>query len=81
MFLQWDRNQDARLVSFPISSELALIVIAGGPWNEARDRTNDTYAMNMQTMNFASEFVVACRESFPADDYLTRHAKGPCLGA
>ena len=30
VFAQWDREQDLRLVSFPVSSEFALVVIAGG---------------------------------------------------
>lgn len=30
VFAQWDRDQDVRLVSFPASSEVALVVIAGG---------------------------------------------------
>ncbi len=71
VFAQWDQDQDVRLVSFPVSSEVALVVIAGGQFNEARDRTNEAYAVNRQTMERASEFVVACKESFPADDYLT----------
>lgn len=68
---QWDRDQDVRFVSFPVSSEVALIVIDGGQFNEARDRANVVYAMNRGTMDRATEFVVACKESFPADDYLT----------
>jgi hypothetical protein len=77
VFAQWDREQDVRLVSFPVSSEVALIVNAGGKFNEARDRTHEVYATNRQTMDRASEFVVACKESFPADDYLTRRAERP----
>lgn len=76
VFAQWDRDQDVRLVSFPVSSEVALVVIAGGHFNEARDRTNEVYAMNRGTMDRASEFVVACKENFPADDYLTRRSNG-----
>ena len=68
---EWDRDQDLRLVTFPVSSEVALIVIAGGRFNEARDRTKEVLAMNRQTMDRATEFVVACKQSFPADEYLT----------
>ncbi len=71
VFAQWDRDQDLRLVSFPVSSQVGLIVIAGGQFNEARDRSNDVSAMNRQTMDRASEFVVACKDTFPADDFLT----------
>ncbi|KKM85840.1 hypothetical protein LCGC14_1285000 [marine sediment metagenome] len=75
VFADWDRERDLRLVSFPVSSEVALIVIAGGKFNEAHDRTNEVYAINLQTMDRASEFVVACKESFPGDDYLTRRVE------
>jgi hypothetical protein len=70
VFAQWDREQDVRLVSFPVSSEFALVVISGGQFNEARDRKNEVAAMNRQTMDRASEFVVACKEDFPADVFL-----------
>src|SRR5262249_8814046 len=55
VFAQWDRDQDVGLVSFPVSSEVALIVIAGGQFKEVRDRTNKVYAMNRQTMYRATE--------------------------
>lgn len=71
VFAQWDRDQDLRLVCFPISSEVALVIIAGGQFNEARNRTIEAQAMNRGTMARATEFVVACKESFPADDHLT----------
>jgi len=70
VFAQWDLEQDVRLVGFPVSSEIALIVIAGGRLNEERDRANEVCAMNRQTMERANQFVVACRETFPADDFL-----------
>lgn len=72
VFAQWDRAQDLRMVSFPVSSEIALIIIDGGQFNEARDRTNEVCAINRQTMDRASEFIVACKETFPADDSLVR---------
>ncbi|MFH1748502.1 MAG: DUF4238 domain-containing protein [Planctomycetota bacterium] len=71
VFARWDRGQDVRLVSFPVSSEVALIVIAGGQFNEARDRTKEAYALNRQTMCGATEFVVACNQQFPGDELLT----------
>lgn len=74
VFAQWDREQDVRLVSFPVSSEFAIVVISGGQFNEARDRTNEAVAMNRQTIDRASEFVVAWKETFPADEFLARRA-------
>lgn len=72
VFAQWDRAQDVRLVSVPVSSEFALVVISGGQFNEARDRTREVAFMNRQTMHCASEFIVACKEGFPGDDFLKR---------
>ena len=75
VFGQRVREHDVRLVSFPVSSEVALIVIGGAQFDEVGDHRNEAYAMNRRTMDRASEFVVACKESFPADDYLTRLAE------
>jgi hypothetical protein len=72
VFAQMDREQDVRLVSFPVSSELALVVVSGGQFNEARDKTREVWALNRQTMDRAGEFVVACGEAFPADEFLER---------
>lgn len=72
VFAQWDRDQDVRLVGFPVSSVVALIIIAGGQLNAGRNRSNEVHAMNRQTMERAKRFVVACNESFPADEHLPR---------
>jgi hypothetical protein len=72
VFAQWDREQDMRLVSFPVSSEFALILIAGGQLNERRDYANEVSAMNRQTLDRASEFAVTCREAFPGAETLAR---------
>ncbi len=65
------REQDVRLVSFPVSSEIALVIIAGGQFNEARDRSKEAWAINRQTMDRANEFVVTCKKAFPANDFVT----------
>ena len=70
VFAQWDPGQDTRLVTFPVSSEVALVVIRGGQFNEARDPSVEAAAMNRQTVDRASEFVVACRYGFPGDALL-----------
>jgi hypothetical protein len=75
VFAEWDRDQDVRLVTFPVSSEVALVVVGGGQFNNARDRTKEAYAMNRGTMDRATEFVVACKQGFPGDDLLTRQAQ------
>jgi hypothetical protein len=58
------------VVSFPVSSEVALIIIAGGYFREPRDTVEAVSAVNRQTMHRAREFVVACKEGFPGDDAL-----------
>ena len=68
---QWDRTYDVRLVTFPVSSEVALVIVSGGQIRQARDRLLDVREMNRGTMAGATEFVVACRQGFPCDDYLT----------
>jgi hypothetical protein len=75
VFAQMDCEQDVRLLSFPVSSELALVVVSGGQLNEARDKTHEVWALNRQTMDRAGEFVVACKEAFPADEFLARRQR------
>jgi hypothetical protein len=70
VFAQWDREDDVRMVSFPVSSEFALIIINGGKFNEARDPTNEAVVMNRQTLDRARKFVVTCKEAFPGDELL-----------
>jgi hypothetical protein len=72
---QWDRDEDIHLVTFPVSCEVALVIIAGGQFNEARDRTKEVDALNRGTMDRATDFIVACTESFPADEYLKRRTE------
>lgn len=74
IFAEWDQALNLRLVSFPVSSEVALVIISGGQLNGARDRSIEAHAMNRGTMHGAAEFVVACRQNFPCDDYLTAPA-------
>lgn len=76
VFAQWDQVRDIRLVGFSVSSEVALI-ITNGQLDESRDRSQEVPAMNRQTMHLATEFVVACKESFPADDELKRRHSVP----
>lgn len=70
VFAHWDREQDTRLVSFPVSSEFALVVINGGQLNERRDRANKAATINRHTLDRATEFVVGCKEVFPGVEFL-----------
>jgi hypothetical protein len=62
-------GQDVGLVTFPVSSEVAL-VITNGQFNEVRDCSIQASVMNQRTIARATEFVVACRPSFPGDEFL-----------
>lgn len=68
--LHWDQTQQVRLATFPISSEVALVIFSAGLLNAARDRSAETRAINRATMDRATEFVVACQPSFPCDERL-----------
>jgi hypothetical protein len=72
VFAQWDPYQDVRLVSFPVSSEYALIIVGRGQFNEAYNTADYVYAMNRQTINKAVQFVVSCKNAFPADEHLIK---------
>lgn len=62
-----------RLVTFPISSEIAL-VICNMRLRNNRDTKNDVIAMNRGTMEGANEFIICHRTSFPCDTFLNeRH--------
>ncbi|MCA9242346.1 MAG: DUF4238 domain-containing protein [Phycisphaerales bacterium] len=67
---QWDKRQDVRLVTFPISSEVALVIFSGGQFNEGRCRSIETRSMNCGTMERATDFVVSCNQTFPGADLL-----------
>lgn len=78
VFAQWDLEMGVRLVSFPVSSEIAIIV-SNGRLNTARDSRNDVAVMNRQTLDSATEFVVACREAALNGEVVpgaNRNAKG-----
>jgi len=77
VFAHEDREQDLRLVSFPVSSEIALIVVNGGQFTQPPDRNAQVLAMNRQTMYRSNEFVVACKDAFLGDSFLAgRFTKG-----
>jgi hypothetical protein len=58
-----------RLVSFPVSREVALI-ITDGTFRPPPKGIDRVAAMNRQTMARAREFVVSWKESFPGDEFL-----------
>lgn len=69
VFAQQDPNSERQLVTFPVSTEVSL-VMASEPLDSARDRSREVWTTNRQTMDRASEFVVASKSSFPGDEFL-----------
>jgi hypothetical protein len=64
----------AGIVSFPVSSEVALVFVQGIQFREPPDAV---CRINQQTLVNAKDFVAACKDSFPGDDLLKkRDAKG-----
>jgi hypothetical protein len=74
VFGQQPAGLNLRLVTFPVSSEVALVMTDGGQFNEARCPESDARAMNRGTIERAGEFIVACGEGFPAYEHLKRRA-------
>jgi len=70
VFAEWDRTQDLRLVTFPISAERALVIIAGGKLNPDRDISIQAQVLNRQAFAKATRFVASPTIEFPGDAYL-----------
>jgi hypothetical protein len=58
-----------RLVTFPISSEIA-VAISNKRFKNNRHPENDVIAMNRGTMESAKEFVICHKNDFPCDAFL-----------
>jgi hypothetical protein len=69
-----ERTQDVRMVSFPVSSELAFVVI-DGRFQEPPGNIDKVTAINRQTMARACEFVVCWKQDFPGDDCLAEKSQ------
>jgi transcriptional regulator with XRE-family HTH domain len=74
VFAQHDLNEGMGVVSFPVSSETALLLIFGGQLNASRDQAGEVRDVNLRTMCRASRFVAACKVTFPGDDALLKRA-------
>ncbi len=72
VFAEWDQGQDIRFVSFPVSSIVALIVFSDGQLRQGLDDQENVRVSNRLTMAQATDFVVACRQAFPGDEFLER---------
>lgn len=72
VFAMHDSMFRARIVSCPLSSETAVLIIAGGRLNHLRDLSKQVEELNRQTIVRASRFIVARTESFPGADSLVQ---------
>ncbi len=71
---QWLEETKTGLVTFPVSSEVALVLFTGGRLRTERDSQHDPRAMNLGTIRYATEFVVSCTRGVPSDDDLSKFA-------
>lgn len=62
---------NVRLVTFPISSEIAVIISNVG----LRKNIDNVASMNRGTLENAKEFVICHKKCFPGDDFLPNWAK------
>jgi hypothetical protein len=67
-------DQDVGLVTFPVSSEIALMMFTGGVLNPNRDPAEEIRQINLRSIYGAKRFVIACRNAFPGDDALAKRA-------
>lgn len=74
VFMQKEKR--VHFVSFPISSETALIVWSAGKLRENLNCFQNVIAMNRQTLVRACEFVVCHQNSFPGDELLPKWTQG-----
>ena len=76
VFAQRDERRGVHLVSFPVSSEIALLVLSSAelsrfPLGCTRDIDfEEARVINQQTLDRAQEFVICHQDSFPGDDLL-----------
>jgi hypothetical protein len=64
-----DWSEDARLVSFPVSSEVALI-ITDGVFQRPANEFDAVAAINQRTRARGRVFVAGWKEDFPGDECL-----------
>ncbi|HUW81656.1 MAG TPA: DUF4238 domain-containing protein [Phycisphaerae bacterium] len=74
VYAEYVEQNDLRLLSFPLSSEVALVVNNSGMIRQDRDALQDVRAMNRRTMERASEFIVCRQPTFLGDEDLRQWA-------
>lgn len=72
VFAQKDRQCDVGFVSFPVSSEVALIIHSPNASFDSLPPGDAVASMNRGTMERATRFVVACKREFPGHEFLEK---------
>jgi hypothetical protein len=70
VFAQHDAKDDIRFVSFPISSQVAVLINSQGQIRPDIAQDDGVRAMNFQTLDRARHFVICHQDSFPGDESL-----------
>lgn len=67
-----DLDDDTRLITCPLSSLMAVIVLTGGDYNDTHSHNEDVSMLNMRTIAKAERWIACCQQSFPGDDFLDK---------
>ncbi len=65
-------TDNARLITCPLSSSIAVIVHTGGDFNDSHSHDEDVSMLNRRTIVNAERWIACCQQSFPGDDYLDK---------
>ncbi|MCH8879251.1 MAG: DUF4238 domain-containing protein [Planctomycetes bacterium] len=65
-------GDDVRLITCPLSSLLAVIIIAGGDYNDSYSHDEEVSMLNMRTIEKAERWIACCQQSFPGDNFLDK---------
>ncbi|MBD3249463.1 DUF4238 domain-containing protein [Candidatus Woesearchaeota archaeon] len=72
VYAEWDRDTNIRLVSFPVASTVALLAINNSQISDGLTDDQNVCTLNRQTMDRATDFVVACQRKFPCCKFLDK---------
>lgn len=70
VFAEHDQEDDIRFVSFPISSEVALVINSSGEIRSDIEPYDSIRVFNRQTLDRAQHFVICHQDSFSGDEEL-----------
>jgi hypothetical protein len=65
-------GDDVRLITCPLSSVLAVIIITGGNFNDSNSHNDNVSMLNKLTIAKAERWIACCQQSFPGDEFLDK---------